>query len=85
MILLRGVLTKIASPLLMAIFASQENVMTASKISSARMTTSLPGTWASIISGERSMEKIRMASPASVLTKVTRNTITAKTTAKAYL
>ena len=74
---------KRANPLLMDVLANQAKVMTGSRRSSNRMTISLPGIWPTRISGERSIEKINMASPASVFTSVTIKTRTPKIIAMA--
>jgi hypothetical protein len=47
-----------------------------------RITISLPGTSPTIISGERSIEKIKIASPASVFTSVNIKTIIPKIKAR---
>ena len=69
----------------MAVLANQAKVIIASKKSSIRTTISLPGTRPNMISGERSIDKIRMNSPASVLIKVTKKIATPKTRIKDIL
>jgi hypothetical protein len=49
------------------------------------MTISLPGTWPTAISGERSIEKINTASAASVLTKEVRKIMAMKIKARVSL
>jgi hypothetical protein len=66
----------------MAVFASQAKVIIINNKSSKRITISLPGTSPTIISGERSIEKINITSPASVFTSVNIKTIIPKTNAR---
>lgn len=66
----KEVRTNNPNSLLMAVFANQVKMTPMSKKSSMRMTTALPGTPATVNSGDKSMLKIMIPKAISVLTKV---------------